>query len=308
MSVIITSGWKYSDIDVLASGIALKELFEHEKEEVYLCLPGPFNASIVPEMKGWVGDQLSAHPPEHAMNSQVILVDISDPHHVAPFVVVDNVVEVFDHHHGYENFWQQRIGAKAKIVPIGACATLIWEEYKVRSLSGSISDVSANFLYAAIVSNTLNFKAQITHERDETAAFELKSYTTLPSDWVQHYYSHIERNMLVDLKSAIEKDTKSIQIDRLKFKFSQLELFNVSSLFNPAQKQCNLAAMMDELFLEEPWLLSLISIEEGCNYIFTNSREISEALGRVIKINSFDYYLKSEKLWLRKEILAQLMK
>src|SRR3989344_4504224 len=50
---------------------------------------------------------------------------------------------------------------------VGACATLIWEEYVKRKKSNEISEMSGNLLSTAIISNTLNFNAMVTTDRDK---------------------------------------------------------------------------------------------------------------------------------------------
>ena len=110
-------------------------------------------------------------------------MDVSEPSHIASAVYMDKVVEVYDHHYGYADYWEKRIGDKAKIEMIGACATFIWEEFVLRNQSEDISDISANLLYTGIISNTLNFNASVTHERDITASNQLKKIITLPDNW-----------------------------------------------------------------------------------------------------------------------------
>jgi inorganic pyrophosphatase/exopolyphosphatase len=47
---------------------------------------------------------------------------------------------------------------------------------------------SIDLLMTAILSNTLNFKAQITKERDIIAYEELRKLSTLPSNWKEIYF------------------------------------------------------------------------------------------------------------------------
>jgi len=57
---------------------------------------------------------------------EFVLVDVSDYQHFDPAVVLEQVVEVIDHHPGFENYWAQKLGSAADILPIGAAATLIF--------------------------------------------------------------------------------------------------------------------------------------------------------------------------------------
>ena len=102
-----------------------------------------------------------------------VLVDISDPNHMEPFVTLENVAEVYDHHYGHEQLWKEKLPHSTYIERVGACATLIWEKFKENAFHSSISTLNANLLYTAIFANTLNFKSQVTSDRDLLASEEL---------------------------------------------------------------------------------------------------------------------------------------
>ena len=94
---------------------------------------------------------------------------------------------------------------------VGSCATLIWEEFGKRNLSGSISATSANLLYTAIVSNTLNFKASVTTRRDREAYKQLQKFTNLPKNWIEKYFEEQDSDKLNNVYDAIVNDTKNIE-------------------------------------------------------------------------------------------------
>lgn len=180
MKHIICAGHKYTDIDVLASSLALKNLMNLRGERASVHLTGPFNATIPKDCKYWDTKDVIKTVPAKGENTHFIIVDISNPQHFEHFVDVEKVSSVYDHHYGYEEFWHNLIQEKAKIEPVGACATLIWEEFQAHYLSHRISSSSANLLYTAIISNTLNFKAQVSSVRESSRNGTLSLY--LPSN------------------------------------------------------------------------------------------------------------------------------
>lgn len=316
MSFIITAGSKYVDIDVLSCSIAYQQLCGLLGRESTIHLTGPFNSTIIPEMKTWIQDLDAAvfnnAAPEPSSkkgeSKKFIIVDVSHPDYLESFVQVDKVIEIYDHHFGYEEFWQNRLGNKAKIEAVGACATLIWETYKTHGYDESISAVSANFLYAAIIANTLNFRAGVTTDRDRLAAQELRSFTTLPHDWISHYYREINRTILQNLSTSIQSDTKTIDHRGRHLLLSQIEVWNTDELFK-LYSPLGIYQIMIENFPNEDWILNLISIEEGCNYMFGPSHFIGKELSgfmTLTKIEREKPYWKSDRLWMRKEILRDL--
>lgn len=104
---------------------------------------------------------------------------MSEPHIIEKIAPLDKVTEIFDHHFGFETYWKDKLGEKAKIEPIGAAATLIWEEYKKRGFENSISHESATLLAYAIISNTVHFLFDMTSERDKIALKELRCKSNL---------------------------------------------------------------------------------------------------------------------------------
>jgi len=95
-----------------------------------------------------------------------LIVDVSNPECFETFVKENDVVEIFDHHHGFEKQWSSRLGGKSHIDFIGSCATLIWEQYVEHYLENSISTTNANLLRTAIITNTLCLKSNLANKCD----------------------------------------------------------------------------------------------------------------------------------------------
>jgi len=124
----VTSAQGFLDLDRLACIIAYKELLGLEGKHAEALIPEELNSSVTEGIGGRDFDYKKA--PENSSDYTYVIMDVSEPNDVADFVEIEKVIEIYDHHPGYEDFWKEKIGDKAKIEKIGAAATLIWKEFK----------------------------------------------------------------------------------------------------------------------------------------------------------------------------------
>ena len=115
----------------------------------------------------------------------IIIVDASDLRGLSDKIQPEKVVEIIDHRkiHEAEKF----PNAKAQIELVGSAATLIAEKFYNNKTT--ISPESAELLFSAIVSNTINFQANVTTERDHKIANWLKTKFSLPDNYVHEMFS-----------------------------------------------------------------------------------------------------------------------
>lgn len=177
---IITSGASYLDIDAYACCIAYAELLNLQGIPARAVSSAKPNTSVSKTVLDW-GRAFQTHEP--SLTDEFILVDVSDYHHFDPLVVLDQVVEVIDHHPGYENYWAKKLGSAADIRPIGAAATQVFQRWQISDLLAKISEQSAALLATAILDNTLNFTSQMTTAADIDAYAELAFRAKLATDW-----------------------------------------------------------------------------------------------------------------------------
>ncbi len=302
-STAITAGETFADIDVLACAIAYSELLILEGKLNEVVLPGVLNSSITATIKGW-GLKYVAKPTD--IDSPVVLVDISEFAHVAKFVKLENVVEVYDHRFGFGDFWEGKLGSNAHVELVGSCATLIWEEFKKRGFGEKISKLSANLLAISILSNTLNFGASVTTRRDTDAFEELKKYTDLLENWATQYFNEVEENIYSNIEQAITTDTKILDIPGVGFLIAmgQLELWNANHFLAEHKQEVKTAL---EKIGGQNWFLSIPSISEKKNYIYTQNQKIKDLLVKIIPITFDGDIGVTNKLWMRKEIRKKLL-
>ncbi len=296
--IYVTAGELYSDIDAFACAVAYQCFLKQKNIESVVYLPGPLNASVTNTVKSWnIKFETQINYKE---GDKFIAVDVSEPTHMAKLVNDDNLIEVFDHRYGFIDYYKNLLGDKSKIELVGACATLIWEEYKKDNIL--IDSLNANLLILAIVSNTLDFKSSVTTERDINAFNELLKFIDMPSSWKEDYFKEQTEYIEKNPGKAILEDTKGIVNDIV---FAQIELWNGLEFLNK-----NIVEIKETLeSLNNPnYLLSIPSISEGINYIYTESDYIKDLLNQIIDIKFEGNMGKTSKLWLRKEIRAKILK
>lgn len=311
--IVVVGGSAYADIDVLACVAVYKQFLQLRGFRADGLIMGPWNQTIPPSVRKWQIDVKNKFL-YGGEKCDFVLVDFSDPAYVDSFVNLDEVIGVFDHHYGYEDYWKDKIGDKAKIEKIGACATLIWEEFRKAKIDHKISSVNANLLYTAIFANTLDFKSAVTSERDRVAAKELIPYTKLPLNWHEQYYTEIEGEFLEDALKNIREDTKKIKIFDSQFNFGQIELFNARNFLKQSISSfTNLELKSDEDGQKDPWVVNIVSIEEGCSYLYSNCTKLLNRLKTITSpktqektCNGGNIFV-TPRLWLRKELLKELM-
>ncbi len=299
---VVTSGQTRIDIDAYACIIAYTELLQLEGQRAEAVIPGKLNASV----PGYLADLGSYRQIPSTPVFKTVLVDISDPAFTATFATPDTITEVFDHHLGFEDFWKQRLGDQAHIEFIGACATLIWEEFVQRGATERISVSSATLLAAAIISNSLNFHASMTSVRDREAFIAITKQAQLPQSFTADYFRACEQDALKNVTSTIVNDTKIQSFPNLGIDLviGQCELWD-SSMFVREQ----LATIENVLKpLGQHWIFTSPSISEGKNYLYTKNADLKKWFTEAIGVVWNDDIGTTDRLYLRKEILPALQK
>ncbi len=302
-TIVITAGDMYTDIDVLASAVAYQELLQIQGQSAKTVLRGPLNKSVTEIIKSW--PFVFSKEIDKDIDSNFVIVDMSDPKHFSSFVPIDKIMKIFDHHFGYEKYWNDKLHENAVIENVGACATLIWEEFEKSGLGSKISKVSANTLYTAILSNTLDFKSSVTSERDRNAFQKLSSYIQLPSDWKAMYFEDQDSFAHEHPFQAVKEDSKIVEVRSLgaEMVISQLELWDSRKYFN-SHLPGAIKAMQS--FGKEFFLLTSPSISEGKNYLYSEDKKVKDLISSKLKVTFENNIATTQGLLLRKEIIREL--
>lgn len=295
---IVTSSKPYLDIDAYASCIAYQELLNMLGQQAIAVSSSEWNESISPTVRMW-GAPLTVMY-NATEDDAFVLVDISDPDHLDEVVKIDKVVELIDHHTGFESFWRSKIGNAADIQFIGAACTMVYERWKNFGLLPQISELSARLLMTGILDNTLNFKAKITDQRDRDAYEALSMRANLPTDWPKQYFSECQASIEANLGLAIRNDVKSVVFPFSKFpvRFAQLTIWDAKMMLQNRREEIMTA--LNQMY--NSWILNIISITEGKSYFLCPDPKLQEPFMKLLDIQFQENQAAADRLWLRKEI------
>ena len=294
---VVTSGSAYLDIDAYACCIAYAELLNRQGIEARAVSSAPLNASISRTVLGWLSSLDDYRP---GPGDEFVMVDISDFHHFDPVVVLDQVVEVIDHHPGFETYWAQRLGSAADIRLIGAAATQVFLRWEAAGLLPLISEHSAALLATAILDNTLNFTGQLTSAEDVRAYETLALLAKLAAGWPERYFSECQATIESDLAGALAGDLKWLKADsNLPQVFAQMTVWDAGALIRKHR-----STIADWLAAQgEDWLVNLISIRECRSYFLAEPKVSQEKLSQLLSIDWQAGMAVLDRSLLRKELV-----
>ena len=300
---IVTSGKSYFDIDGYACCIAYAELinFLNGAGAAIPFTSAPFNYSVsksVIDLGKKIETPKTFTP---GPDAECIVMDVSDPRFFDPITEGKSIVEIFDHHVGFENYWQEKLGAKSKIEFMGCAATLIFEEWEKAKLVSQMSPETAKILTAAILDNTLNLIADVTSQRDITAQKMLCKIGKISEEWCEKFFIECQEEIERDLISAIRKDAKNdCNVPNLPQGIGQLTLWDAQKLL---QKRDEIYKAMETV--SSVWMINIISIKNKKSYFVCNNEEARNKLQKIFAVKFDNDIAILNKAMLRKEIIKQ---
>ncbi len=295
---VVTSGSRYIDIDAYAGCIAYSNLLKLKGEDSKAISTANLNESITENLLR-LSTKLDNYIPTD--NDEFIIVDVSDKNFFDNIVKENKIIEIIDHHTGFEDYWKNRLGDNSKIEFVGAVVTTIFELYEKENLQDKITKDIAYLMMSAILDNTLNFKAKITTNRDKIAYKKLEKIIENGESYASKYFLDCQKIIEKDVKKALENDTKiGVVSEKLPSVFSQLTLWNKNKILSNKELIFNTLNQY-----EDEWILNLICLEEGKSYIIASSYSILQTIQKLLDGKMKEYYFECEEVWLRKEIIKQ---
>lgn len=297
-SYVITSGKEYIDIDAYAAMVAYRELLKALKfTDVYAVSSAKMNSSIPAIIRNL--DYSLDDPVIASKARNVVILDISNPDFIDNLVSEKSVVEVIDHHTGFEEYWKRKHGIKTQIEFIGSVCTIIYERFKSSDKLNVLDSDLCKLLSSGILDNTLNLQASITTERDIEAYHSLLKIGKLQNDWAKQYFMACEKDKISDIGSAIKNDLKIECVSPfIPEVFGQILLYNADKVSHQ---------MLGKTLSEyDDWIVNAISLDDGKSYIYCSDSEVLENLklflgGEVAQKN----LLVLDNFLLRKEIMKK---
>ena len=268
--VIVTSGARYIDIDAYACCVAYAELLNLLNQPAIAASTAIWNESITKSIRAL--DVPFNTDYKRQPDDQCIIVDLSDPSQFDKLVNEERVIEIFDHHTGFERYWADKIGEDSHIEFIGAAATLIYEQWVQAEKADQMSRESAELLAAAILDNTLNFGAGVTTNRDREAYAFLIKHAHLDSDWVTTYFTECQEAIRTDLAQALRNDTKFLKFSGLdeELCLGQMVVWDAKSII--ADEPDTIATALGNI--RDKWMANIVSISEGRSYFVTQNDQV----------------------------------
>lgn len=298
---IITAGSTYLDIDAYACMLGMAELLRLKNIPVVAWSDAPCNYSVCKTLVE-EGQVLREMPSNFdGETAKYIIVDVSDPEFLKDSVPLDKVIEVYDHHVGFEDYWKSRIGEGAHIEFIGAAATLIYREWKRAGLTREMKRHTAKLLTAAILDNTLNLTSSNTTKEDIETFHALCAHAGIGEEFRAEYFSEVQKSVELDLKNALFGDIKTVRDNPiLPPRVAQLCVWSAESIL----------LRLDEIRgwfapQSDPWMINIIDLSGNCSYLVCDDEHTQRKLEPVFNVSFEDGVACTEKPYLRKQIIKK---
>lgn len=297
---IVTSGNKYIDIDAYASCISYSNFLNQKGIPSKAVSTAKLNESITKKLLN-LNTKLDKYMP--AEDDEFVIIDVSNKNYFDNIVKENKIIEIIDHHTGYEEYWKEKLGEKSKIEFMGSVATIIFELYEKENLQEKITKDIAYLMMSAILDNTLNFKAKPTTSRDINAYTKLEKLANLNFNYAEFYFNECEQTIKNNLKAAILNDTKLDNTGgKVPHVFAQLVVWDASNIID----NINLVHEALRTF-KEPWLMNLISLKDVKSFLISNDNTIKSNIEQTFNCTFNNDIAILPDVWLRKEIIKKLL-
>lgn len=298
MKLLVTP-YKNPDLDGTACAFGYAEFLRNNGKNVVAAIFGKphreaqfvLNKFIIPSFEN----------AEKVVNNVdgIIIVDASDLRGLSDKIQPDKVVEIIDHRKIHEA--HKFPNAKAQIELVGSAATLIAEKFYNNKTT--ISPESSALLFSAIISNTINFQANVTTERDHKMADWLKTKLSLPYDYAHEMFSD-KSQFKKSLKETIIDDFATFNFNNHDLGIAQLEIINVNEFIR--ENLVKIKKILEELKKEKSLdliFLTCIDLEKAFNEIVVIEEDTQKFIEQVLGVTFKEGVTKRDGILMRKEIV-----
>jgi len=302
MKKVLVTSYENPDLDGTACSVGYAEYLQKQGKDAVAGVFGSLHRET--EFVLQAGNIPSPVSAEELINNntEIILVDASDTTGIAKQINLQKVIEVIDHRKIH--FASEFINAKIQIELVGSAATLIAEKYFDKDVA--ISKESALLLYAAIVSNTINFQATVTTDRDKKMAEWLKTKCEIPENFAHDMFVAKSR-FIEPLEAVFEHDFSLIPLNDNKLGIVQLEIVEADNFIeqNMAEIQRILLRIREEKTLDMI-LLTIIDVEKATNDFIATDPITQQLMQRALDVIFIGDRSHREGILMRKQITPLL--
>jgi manganese-dependent inorganic pyrophosphatase len=300
MDTIVVTTYVNPDLDGFACSVALTEFLNKTGQTAVMKVFGKPTVEVeyLLERFGLKIQEDAAVPLDH-----VVLVDTSEILAIDKSIKPENVIEIIDHRKINDAALFKN--AKVQVEPVGSAATLIAEKYEKTGTEISIK--TATLLYGAIVSNTLNFRANVTTDRDRRMAEWLGGKLELPEQFIEEMFRAKSDVSGVKLGEKIEADFAVFNIGGQKVGIGQLEITDVKKLIETRKPE--IMDILQKLKFQEKLdkvFLSCIDLGEEFNAFVALEPATQQALSSILHVSFEQNVAYREGFIMRKEIIPLL--
>lgn len=294
--IVLTVGKSYVEIDGYASCLAYRELLKMQGIKARFVTKASLNYSVTKSLL-----DLPYSIDDYKINDadKFVMLDLSNKEFFPSFVKEENIIELIDHHLGFEEYWNKQLNEKAVIEPIGSVATIIVEKYEESNLLQKMDKSIAKLLMAAILDNTLNFTANITTDRDKKAYHKLQELTE-ELNFADTYFNECQNDIEDNLEESIINDLKHQKTNKyLPDIIGQLTIWDINRLINKTQKIKQTMSKHGD-----KWIINIISLKENASYIIYSDDEVKANINKLFNCHDNGDFLIIKPAKLRKEIMG----
>lgn len=217
----------------------------------------------------------------------------------------NKIVEIIDHHKKNLDTEKVLAGTKIQVEKIGAVATIIAEKFRDNNID--ISRESILLLYYGIISNTINLKANITHQRDIEIVEWLRGKSLEITS--ENFKTIFERKSQID-ESDLRKEMEADVVFDYKGKkmtVAQLEVANVDKFLSVYRNRIEeiLSSIRNEKKIDYI-LINLVDILNGYNLVMVIDDETASIITNEFGYQFNGYLCQFNKLMQRKDLLFKL--
>lgn len=303
VTMVTITGYVNPDIDCVACAIGYAELLNMQGKQARAVYAGDIGeeTEFVKKYLGGLNIELVQNG---YGDGDIILVDVSDPDGIDELIDINNVVEVIDHRklayiQGFPN-------AELHIDLVGSCATLIAERFQEANVLPSRH--TAVLLYSAIVSNTVNFRNNVTTQRDRDMGEWLKEISMVESSYVASMFEYKSNINKGNLDEIMREEFKFYEIQGERVGVVQLELSD--AVRRVRELEGDIRRVLSEIKGEnnlDYLLLSVVDIIDGFNYFLTIDSASTELFSNVFNLSNMDKGVKYDGILMRKEIFPKVV-
>jgi manganese-dependent inorganic pyrophosphatase len=234
---------------------------------------------------------------------KIVLVDSSDTDGIDKRIEPKKVIEIIDHRK--INMAESFPNAKVQIEFVGAAATLIGEKFRKQNIEPS-KDI-ATLLYGAVISNTLNFQAKVTTNRDQKIAGYLKEKYNFSDDFAHKMFlskSDLSGEKLINSIRGDFANFTSHNFRGKKLGIAQLEMIDGQKLAENRKDEIitEIKKIMKKFNLDIVFL-TIIDLEANQNILIAPTKAIEKLLSDVLGVSFQNQIAIRPGLIMRKEIV-----